>query len=1321
MKKSIAAAARWKKQKAQEARRGSNSAENDRRREDPKAAPPRQPVEKEQPAAARKGPVLNQSGATSSTSKKNKEMVTEQDLSDLDDMMGRMFDQLMKGPCICKNKGCPGGLKCLQGIAKTAASHDVGPMQKMVERLDNMLRNMEMSPEKIGAIKMHVLDHIAQHFEGLYPPPEPLHSREPHQEESEEEFEEEEYEEQSEEEDFEGGEEEEEYCDECNCPRCGSKNRRLAAFAPRPPTPPRTVPKLPPRTRPVVPEDFNEKMDIIAKAMKKSQVQKLKGFPASSHHTVIDASGWTSEEDTIHDGQSSFPLPPPAKPTSPTSGAGAPGGPPRIRHGMLNCDDLYFLASASRLANTVAADLAEFTSCQGCQELRLEKKDEPPLPTKWICPKCDEPNKAEREKCNNCAAPKPPQPSFPKGAASNSGRPTMAAGKAEASSDGPRKKSPAAPGQGKGKAGGKGGHHLSSQFADAFPCPSAWHCMQCQEPNEVARRSCFTCGYKRPESQGGAPSKSSKKSSKRRQKAHKDSSGSETDEVSFRRAVLTGIKGYDCNGLYYEPPDLPGLFFSVDSAASHTGLYYSLKVVEPDTRTKSSATVQVFEEQRCDVIRTLTVGGFHNAELNGIYKETNDPSLSVAGHTTFWHEEKDYFMYYCMKFKRWRIADEKYFEDSRGGGSHGAAEAPTDANPSKSSKRWHEWRNGKWLLRKDAGVRHVSETKPGLRVIAACLDEAWRMRSTLTKSSNLCWRDSPDICLEVHDDKHSVSFRVPRATPKTAEADAERVAKELLQTEEEEANKPSAKMRKKLAALSAAREKLQALLADNKTGKGLQPERLEVLRSSISIVERGRDIDEANATTDKRMVDEAREIAARLEEVLEKAREAERREREAEREAERAKREEQQRLEKERKAKADAEKKAKKAAERQAKLEEELRQKEEEQKRREEEARRKEEEAAKRAEEKRLKAEEAAKEAERKRQEKAAEVAAKKARLQEECERRAQLEKKKKKQAEEEEKKRQEEERKRQEEERRRQEEEKRLREEERKRHEEERERARLEEEEKREQRGREKVAAVEKAKALQEAQEKERRKKMMEQAREEEVRRQAQAQKARDEAARSADPAREAAAALLRRMQGSEVMQGLQAKEAQLRGGDTMPAPPSSKPEARQQQPQQQSAAPAAATSSLRVPPPPPTPPTQQRQQQQQPAAQAQQQRNPAAPTVGRALTQPGDESAGPLEVAEADKSAGGVSEHWRSPPPPQAAPSRWPRRDGKVSEVHKVLVPYSITTEGYLTVEPEQWVHVLHFEGPDEWDAGGWCYGYLCGDQSRCGWFPQRILVQT
>lgn len=36
-----------------------------------------------------------------------------------------------------------------------------------------------------------------------------------------------------------------------------------------------------------------------------------------------------------------------------------------------------------------------------------DASEPPPAPTKWICPKCDEPNKIEREVCNNCNQKKP--------------------------------------------------------------------------------------------------------------------------------------------------------------------------------------------------------------------------------------------------------------------------------------------------------------------------------------------------------------------------------------------------------------------------------------------------------------------------------------------------------------------------------------------------------------------------------------------------------------------------------------------------------------------------------------------------------------------------------------------------------------------------------------------------------------------------------------------------------------------------------------------------------------------------------------------------
>merc|ERR1712187_790130 len=68
---------------------------------------------------------------------------------------------------------------------------------------------------------------------------------------------------------------------------------------------------------------------------------------------------------------------------------------------------------------------------------------------RWTCPRCEEPNKMQRERCNNCDAPKP-------------------------------------------------GTEVPSQPPKAkaqTPPPEKWTCPKCDEPNKAERDCCNNCGW----------------------------------------------------------------------------------------------------------------------------------------------------------------------------------------------------------------------------------------------------------------------------------------------------------------------------------------------------------------------------------------------------------------------------------------------------------------------------------------------------------------------------------------------------------------------------------------------------------------------------------------------------------------------------------------------------------------------------------------------------------------------------------------------------------------------------------------------------------
>ena len=82
-------------------------------------------------------------------------------------------------------------------------------------------------------------------------------------------------------------------------------------------------------------------------------------------------------------------------------------------------------------------------------------------------------------------------------------------------------------------------------------------------------------------------------------------------------------------------------------------------------------------------------------------------------------------------------------------------------------------------------------------------------------------------------------------------------------------------------------------------------------------------------------------------------------------------------------------------------------------------------------------------------------------------------------------------------------------------------------------------------------------------------------------------------------------------------------------------------------------------------------------------------------------------------------SDPDPAARPVR---DEGltKEEEWHEVVDAYCVSSSGYLVVEAGAWVTVRFWQGADAFEAAGWCYAFVLGDEARQGWLPQRVLAR-
>lgn len=106
-------------------------------------------------------------------------------------------------------------------------------------------------------------------------------------------------------------------------------------------------------------------------------------------------------------------------------------------------------------------------------------------------------------------------------------------------------------------------------------------------------------------------------------------------------------------------------------------------------------------------LRTITLGGFKHSMLNEEYLEGPNEDFFMQGRETFWQASGQYFMYYCQRFRKWRIAEISAFSQNMNGQCFAFV---SDALPNRDIlnetmlKGFIEVEDGEWAAREDAGV-----------------------------------------------------------------------------------------------------------------------------------------------------------------------------------------------------------------------------------------------------------------------------------------------------------------------------------------------------------------------------------------------------------------------------------------------------------------------------------------------------------------------------------------------------------------------------------------------------------------------------------------
>lgn len=106
-------------------------------------------------------------------------------------------------------------------------------------------------------------------------------------------------------------------------------------------------------------------------------------------------------------------------------------------------------------------------------------------------------------------------------------------------------------------------------------------------------------------------------------------------------------------------------------------------------------------------LKTVKLGGFKMEEFNEEFLEGPGLAFFVQGKRTFWQASGQYFLYWCQRFQKWRIAGISGFSKNKNGNCLAFV---SDGLPSRDIlnasliKGWLEVEGGEWKVRQDAGV-----------------------------------------------------------------------------------------------------------------------------------------------------------------------------------------------------------------------------------------------------------------------------------------------------------------------------------------------------------------------------------------------------------------------------------------------------------------------------------------------------------------------------------------------------------------------------------------------------------------------------------------
>jgi len=143
----------------------------------------------------------------------------------------------------------------------------------------------------------------------------------------------------------------------------------------------------------------------------------------------------------------------------------------------------------------------------------------------------------------------------------------------------------------------------------------------------------------------------------------------------------------------------------------------------------------------------VTFGGFlSNTFLNAEFIEGPTSRFSIQGRESYWSASGKLFLYYCRRFKKWRIADIEGYRQIRGGQCYGHASqkaSNVEILDAKQPRGWMEVSDGKWTLRRNAGVDDLSTLKEKMDALDA--KAAAEKAASETQSADEVLDDEDDL------------------------------------------------------------------------------------------------------------------------------------------------------------------------------------------------------------------------------------------------------------------------------------------------------------------------------------------------------------------------------------------------------------------------------------------------------------------------------------------------------------------------------------------------------------------------------------------------